>query len=322
MNAISHAGRSAVVPASPGRTGTLFGATLSLARTAFVLALALVSTTDLSAQTVDTDMLDGLGYRLVGPSRGGRVTAVAGHPAHPSTFYMGATGGGVWKTQDFGTTWRPISDGFFHTGSIGAIRVAPSNPDVVWVGTGSDGIRSNVIIGKGIYRSDDAGASWRRMGLEDTGQIGAVEIHPDDPNTVFVAALGTPFGKSGNRGVFRTRDGGSNWERVHFVSDSVGAIDLELHPTNPDVIYAAMWRGERKPWTIISGMQESAREDGIWRSEDGGDSWEYVELGLSSGLIGKIDFAVSPADPDRVYALVETLEPEEGLYRSDDAGRT
>ena len=271
---------------------------------------------------VDPQVLHSLQYRLVGPTQGGRVTAVAGHRAHPGTFYMGATGGGVWKTTDFGANWLPVSDGYLATGSIGAIRVAPSDPDRVYVGTGSDGIRSNVIVGRGFYRSDDAGRSWRSLGLTETGQIGAVEIHPENPDVVFVAALGNPFRKNPDRGLYRTRDGGRSWEAVLATSDSVGAIDVEFHPTNPEIVYASMWRGQREPWSIISGMEESAREDGIWRSEDGGDSWEYVTLGLPSGLIGKIDFAVSPADPDRVYALVETKEPEEGLYRSDDAGRT
>ena len=274
------------------------------------------------AASVDPQVLHSLDYRLVGPTQGGRVTAVAGHPAHPETFYMGATGGGVWKTTDYGATWVPISDGFISTGSIGAVRVAPSNPDRVYVGTGSDGIRSNVILGRGVYRSDDAGETWQSLGLENTGQIGAVEIHPENPDVAFVAALGNPFRSNPDRGLYRTRDAGRNWEQVLFTSDSVGAIDVEFHPTNPQILYASMWRGERKPWTIISGMEESAREDGIWRSEDGGDSWDYVSLGLPSGLVGKIDFAVTPADPDRVYALVETKEPDEGLYRSDDAGRT
>ncbi|RMH12218.1 MAG: hypothetical protein D6701_13795 [Gemmatimonadetes bacterium] len=263
-----------------------------------------------------------LEFRMVGPTRGGRVTAVAGHPATPGRFFMGATGGGVWRTDDYGQSWHNVSDGYFATGSIGAIRVAPSDPDRVYVGTGSDGIRSNVIPGRGVYRSDDGGRAWTLLGLEQSGQIGAVEVHPGNPDLVYVAALGNAFRRNEERGVFRSRDGGSTWEKILFTSDSVGAIDLELHPTNPDIVYAALWRGERKPWTIISGMREEAHEDGIWRSEDGGDTWSYVPLDLPSGLIGKIDFAVSPADPDRVYALVETKEPEEGLYRSDDAGRT
>lgn len=268
---------------------------------------------------IDPALYAGLRWRMVGPTRGGRVTAVEGHPSHPHTFYMGATGGGVWKTANYGQEWRNLSDGYFATASIGAIEVADSDPSIVYVGTGSDGIRSNVITGRGIYKSTDAGETWTLLGLEDAGQIGAVKAHPTNPDFVYAAALGHPFGRNETRGVFRSRDGGGTWEKVLFTSDSVGAIDLELHPANPQIVYAAMWRGERKPWTIISG---AADEDGIWRSADGGDTWTRMTEGLPEGLIGKIDFAVTPADPDRVYALVEAPEPLEGLYRSDDAGVT
>jgi photosystem II stability/assembly factor-like uncharacterized protein len=268
------------------------------------------------------DVFRGLRYRNVGPSRGGRVTAVAGHRDHPFTFYMGATGGGVWKTDNYGTDWRPISDGYFATGSIGSIRVAPSNSSVVYVGTGSDGIRSNVILGRGVYRSDDAGETWAHVGLEDMGQIGAVEIHPSDPDVVYAAALGNPWAPNADRGVYRTRDGGQTWDQVLFTSDSVGAIDLELNPEDPDEIYAAMWRGQRRPWTIISGMEASGEENGVWKSTDGGDTWRISTDGMPTGLIGKMDLAVSPDDPNRVYALVETTDPDEGLYRSDDRGES
>jgi photosystem II stability/assembly factor-like uncharacterized protein len=274
------------------------------------------------AGMVPSNYLSGLDYRMIGPARGGRATTVAGHRDQPGSFYMGASGGGVWKTDDYGSSWRNVSDGFFTTGSIGSIRVAPSDANVVYVGTGSDGIRSNVIIGRGAFRSSDAGETWTPVGLVSAGQIGAIEVHPTDPNTVVAAALGSPFGKGSDRGIYKTTDGGSSWRQVLFTSDSVGGIDVEYHPTNPDILYAAMWRGERKPWTIISGMEASAEEDGIWRSVDGGESWQRMSRGLPTGLIGKIDFAVSPSDPDRVYALVETREPEEGLYRSDDAGES
>lgn len=261
-----------------------------------------------------------LSFRYVGPSRGGRVTAVAGHRAHPRTFYMGATGGGVWKTTDGGTNWVNISDGFFETGSIGSIDVADSNPDIVWVGTGSDGIRSNVILGRGIYKSEDAGKTWAFKGLKEAGQIGAVVVHPTNPEVVWVAALGNPFKANPERGIYRTMDGGETWEQVLYVSDITGGIDLELHPTDPNTIYAAMWRGERKPWTIISG--DDGSEDGIYVSRDGGATWAMKTKGLPRDLIGKIDFAVTPADPSRVYALVETKPENEGLYRSNDAGET
>ncbi len=268
---------------------------------------------------VDPALFAGLRYRMVGPTRGGRVTTVEGHRSHPYTFYMGTVGGGVWKTESYGQEWRPITDGHLETGSIGSVEVADSDPNVIYVGTGSDGIRSNVITGRGIYKSTDAGETWTFLGLRETGQIGAVKAHPDNPDLVYVAALGHPFGRNEERGVFRSKDGGLNWEKVLFASDSVGAIDLELHPTDPGTVYAAMWRGERKPWTIISGARD---EDGIWRSTDGGDSWERMTDGLPPDLIGKIDLSVSPADPDRVYAVVEAPEPLEGLYRSDDQGVT
>lgn len=268
------------------------------------------------------DVFQGLRYRAVGPSRGGRVTAVAGHRDHPFTFYMGATGGGVWKTEDYGTTWRPLSDGYFNTGSIGSIRVAASNSRIIYVGTGSDGIRSNVIMGKGAYRSDDAGETWRHIGLEKTGQIGALEIHPTNPDIALAAALGNPWAKSRDRGIYKTTDGGRTWKNVLFTSDSVGGIDLDFNAADPNEIYASMWRGERKPWSIISGMEASAREDGIWKSTDGGETWRIVTQGLPTGLIGKIDLAVTPADPNRIYAVVETTDPDEGLYRSDDRGET
>jgi photosystem II stability/assembly factor-like uncharacterized protein len=260
----------------------------------------------------------GLKYRMIGPARGGRVTTVTGVAEQPNVFYMGGVGGGVWKTTDYGQSWWNISDGYLATGSIGAINVADSDANVIYVGTGSDGIRSNVITGKGVYKSTDAGKTWTLVGLEDVGQIGAVEIHPSNPNVVFVAALGNAFAPSSERGVYRSTDGGANWEKVLFVSDSTGAIDLEFAPDNPQVIYASMWRGERKPWTIISG----AYEGGVYKSSDGGDNWTHMTNGLPQGLRGKSDLAVSPVDPNRVYVLMEAPEPDDGLYRSDDRGQT
>ena len=274
--------------------------------------------------TVDPSLYSGLEYRMVGPSRGGRVTTVAGHRDHPHTFYMGSVGGGVWKTTDYGNTWTSVTDGTgLSTGSMGAVRVAPSNSDVVYAGTGSDGIRSNIITGRGIYRSTDAGESWTFLGLEESGQIGGIEIHPEDADVAYAAALGHPFGTNEQRGLFKTTDGGDSWEKVLFVSDSVGVIDVELHPENPDVLYAGAWRGERKPWTIVSGCAHPCG-DGIWKSTDGGDTWEQMLTGenMPEGLIGKIDLGVSAANPDRVYALVEAKPPAEGLYVSDDRGET
>lgn len=261
--------------------------------------------------------LEALTYRSVGPSRGGRATAVCGDVQNLGTFYMGATGGGVWKTEDFGRRWRNISDGFFQTPSIGAIRVATTDSNLIWVGTGSDGIRSNVIPGRGIYKSTDAGKTWALMGLEKTGQIGAVEIHPTNHDVVLVAAIGNVFAANDERGVYRTKDGGKTWNQVFRVSPTCGCVDLEFHPANPDIIYASMWEAERKPWTIKSG----GRQGGVWRSEDGGDSWQQLGGGLPSGVVGKSDLAVSFAEPDRLWVLMEALE-KPGLYCSDDRGAT
>lgn len=264
------------------------------------------------------ELFGALRYRYAGPSRGGRVTAVAGHREQLSTFYMGATGGGVWKTEDYGHSWHNLSDGFFATGSIGAIAVAPSDPNVVYVSTGSDGIRSNVIVGKGVYKSTDAGATWRHAGLERTGNTGAVLVHPQNPDLVYVAAIGNPFAPNPERGVYRSKDGGGAWEQVLFVSDSTGAVDLEFAPDDPSTIYASMWRAERKPWTIVSG----GLEGGVYRSTDAGDTWEQATEGLPTGLRGKSDLAVSAADPGRVYALIEAPADTGGVYRSDDRGVT
>lgn len=283
-------------------------------QTTLLLFFCLTAVTALLAQS----NLDHLEYRNVGPTRGGRATTVAGVRTQPNVYYMGATGGGVWKTEDYGTSWKNVSDGYFSTPSIGAIRVAQNDPNIVYVGTGSDGLRSNVITGKGVYKSMDAGKTWNHIGLDKAGQIGAVEIHPTNHNIAFVAAIGNAFAPNPERGVFRTTDGGKSWEKVLFISEQTGAADLEFMPSNPDIIYATVWRAERKPWTIISG----GKEQGIYKSIDGGDTWAKLEDGLPSGIVGKIDLAVSPANPSLVYALVEAPDGKGGLYRSDDQGES
>ncbi len=270
------------------------------------------------ADWADTSLYSGLEFRNIGPTRGGRATTVAGITNVPGTFFMGATGGGVWKTTDYGQSWRNVSDGYFASSSVGAIRVAPSDNKIVYAGTGSDGLRSNVIAGKGVYRSADQGKTWSFIGLEKTGHIGAVEVHPDNPDVVFVAAIGQAFEANPERGLYRTKDGGESWEKVLHISDTTGVTDVEFHPTNPDVLYATGWRGERKPWTIISG----GKEGGVYKSTDGGETWNKLSQGLPQGIIGKADLAVSPADPDRVYALIEAPVGEGGLYRSDDRGES
>lgn len=259
-------------------------------------------------------------YRDVGPLRGGRVTAVAGTVVEPGTFYLGATGAGVWKTTDYGTSWNNISDKYFKTPSIGAISVHQSDPNIIYVGTGTDGIRSNVITGKGVYKSIDAGKTWTHIGLENVGQIGAVEIHPENHNIVYVAAIGQPFSPNPERGIYKTTDGGKSWKKVLYVSDKTGFRDVVMLPHNPEVLYASAWKAERKPWTIISGG--TAEEGGVYKSVDGGNSWEKLTKGLPKGLIGKIDLAVTPADSRIVYALVEAPEKEGGVYKSVDQGQS
>ena len=267
------------------------------------------------AAPVDPGLLKGLSYRMIGPARGGRVTTVTGVASQPLVFYMGSTGGGVWKTTDAGQTWSNTSDRYFAVGSMGDIAVSESDPSVVYAGTGSDGLRSNVSIGNGVYRSADAGSTWMHVGLEDVGNIGGVIVHPSDPNTALVAAIGNPFKPNADRGVFRTNDGGTHWKKVLFVNDSTGVVDVEFLPGNPNVVFASVWRAERKPWTIISGSSEG----GIYKSTDGGTSWKKLTGGLPNQLFGKSNIAVTAGAPNRVYALIEA-KPGSGLYRSDDAG--
>ena len=280
-----------------------------------VLAFSIFAATERG--TYNPALWSGMRYRMIGPERGGRVTTVTGVPSQPYTFYMGGTGGGVWKTTDAGHSWVNVSDGFFSVGSMGAVEVSQSDPNVVYAGTGSSKIRSNVSIGRGVYKSTDAGKTWAFAGLRDVGQISTVRIHPSNPNIVYVAALGNPFIANKERGVYRSDDGGKTWKNVLFISDTAGAADLELQPGNPKIVFASMWHGQRKPWTIISG----AREGGIYKSADGGDHWTKLSGGLPNDLFGRSNVAISNAVPSRIFALIEA-KPGSGLYRSDDAGAT
>jgi photosystem II stability/assembly factor-like uncharacterized protein len=266
---------------------------------------------------VDPAFFAGLRYRLVGPSRGGRVTTVTGVPSQPKTFYMGVASGGVFRTTDGGASWVPITDGKVPLGSVGSIAVADSDPNIIYVGTGSDGVRSNVSTGRGVYKTTDGGQTWSFIGLYNAGQIGAVRIHPTNPNIVWLSAIGDIFKPNSERGVFKTTDGGKTWHKVLFVSDQIGAMDVELQPGNPNVVYAWMSRLERKPWTIISG----SREGGFYKSTDGGEHFTKISAGLPNELIGKANLAVTSAKPNRIYALIEA-KPGGGLYRSDDAGQS
>ena len=271
----------------------------------------------LFAAPVNPSLWSGMKYRMIGPERGGRVTAVTGVPSQPYTFYMGSTGGGVWKTADAGHSWVNVSDAYIPLGSMGAIEVSLSNPDVVYAGTGSSKIRSNVSIGRGIWKSTDAGKTWQFIGLRDVGQIATIRVHPTNPDVVYVAAQGDPFAPNKERGVYRSMDGGKTWKNVLFVSNLCGAADLELQPGSPRVVFASMWHAQRKPWTIVSG----ATEGGIYKSTDGGDSWTKLAGGLPDGLFGRSNVAISASKPDRIYALIEA-KPGAGLYRSEDVGKT
>jgi len=266
----------------------------------------------------DESLYKAMTWRCIGPYRGGRCTAVTGVSSQPYTYYFGACGGGVWKTEDGGMNWRPVSDGFFKTGSVGAVAVSEWDPNIVYVGMGEAPIRGNVSHGDGMYKSTDSGKTWKKIGLSDTSQISRVRIHPKNPDIVYVAALGHVYGPNAERGVFRSKDGGKTWEKVIFRSEKAGAIDLILDPSNPRIVYAALWEASRTPYSLISGGPGS----GLFKSTDGGDNWKEISRnkGLPEGVLGKIGITVSPAKADRVWTIIEAENG--GVFRSDDGGDT
>ncbi len=266
----------------------------------------------------DSTLFQALRWRSIGPYRGGRVTAVAGVSGQRDVYYFGATGGGVWKTTDGGASWFPIADSILGAGSIGAIEVAPSDPNVVYVGGGESPLRGNVSPGDGMYRSTDAGRTWARIGLTDAGQIAAIRVHPSNPDLVYAAVLGHAFGPSAQRGVYRSDDGGRTWRLLLSRGDSAGAIDIAMDHANPRILYAAFWQAVRRPWEMVSGGAGS----GLFKSTDGGETWTELTRrpGLPRGLVGKVGVAVSHVDPDRVWAIIEAEDG--GVFRSDDAGAT
>lgn len=257
-----------------------------------------------------------LRWRSIGPDRGGRVTAVAGLVNDRFTYYMGATGGGVWKTVNAGITWTPISDRSFKTGSVGSIAVSQSDPNIIYVGMGEACLRSNISHGDGVYKSTDAGKTWRNIGLRDTSQIGKVLVDPRNPDLVYVAAVGHPYGPNEERGVFRSEDGGQTWKKILFVNDKTGAVDLAADSHDPRTIYAATWQVLRMPWDI----DEVGPGSGIYKTTDGGDTWTRLTDGLPATDMGKIGLTVSPMDSRRVWATIGG--DDGGIYRSDDAGKT
>jgi photosystem II stability/assembly factor-like uncharacterized protein len=280
----------------------------------FLVALSFIFAAVATAQQVDPKTYGGMKWRLIGPFRGGRVITVAGVPSQPNTFYFGAVAGGVWKTADGGNSWDPLFEKQT-VSSIGALAVADSDPNVIYAGSGEACIRGNISYGDGVYKSTDAGKTWTNVGLKDTRHIGALIIHPTNPDIVYVAALGHAYGPNTERGVFRTRDGGKTWEKVLYADDRTGAIEIVFDPRNPHVLFAAMWEGWRTPWTLNSG----GAKDGLYRSSDEGTTWKRIEgNGMPDGPLGRIGVSVSGADSNVVYALIEAKKG--GLYRSEDGG--
>lgn len=265
----------------------------------------------------DPALFDGVQWRLVGPFRGGRAGTVTGVPGHPNLYYMGTAGGGVWRTKDAGTTWECISDGYFG-GSIGAVAVAESDPNVIYVGEGEQTVRGNVSSGWGLWRSTDAGKTWKDIGLKESEHIGRIRVHPKNPDLVYVAAMGNLWKPNDMRGVYRSKDGGKTWERILFESDKAGAVDIILDPNNPRIIYASTWEIKRNGYRMDSGGPGSH----LWKSTDGGDTWEKLDdkPGLPKGVWGIVGIAVSPANSERVWAIIENEDG--GVFRSDDAGAT
>jgi len=268
---------------------------------------------------VDPALFQDLHWRLIGPFRGGRVLAVTGVPGEPEHFYFGSVNGGVWETRDAGRTWNPIFDGQ-PVGSIGALAVAPSNPKIIYAGTGEADMRSDIAQGDGMYRSADGGRSWSHAGLTDSQQIAKILVHPDNPDLVYVAVLGHPYGPSSERGLYRSRDGGRSWQKILGRSNDsdTGAIDATFEPGNPNVIYAALWQTRRTPWSVYP--PSNGPGSGLFKSTDGGEHWTELQGHGLPGKPGRIGLAVAPTAPQRVYAIVDAERG--GMFRSDDAGAT
>jgi photosystem II stability/assembly factor-like uncharacterized protein len=266
--------------------------------------------------TVNDSLFNALKWRNIGPFRAGRSLAVAGHADQPLIYYFGAVGGGVWKTIDAGANWFPISDSSFHSSSVGAISVAPSDPNVLYVGMGEADMRSNISFGDGVYKSTDAGKSWKFVGLPKADAIANIEIHPTNPDVVYVASVGNPFAPNPERGVFRTTDGGKTWKNILSKNDSTGAAMVRIDPNNPRIIYASMWQAYRNGYSMSSG----GKGCGLYKSTDGGDTWENLSQkpGMPKGVLGKIGIAVAASNSNRLFALIENAKG--GLFRSDDGG--
>ncbi|MEO5904504.1 MAG: glycosyl hydrolase [Gemmatimonadaceae bacterium] len=291
---------------------------VSVSKAVAVLAIATSLQAQTTTQAYDSSYFNGLDWRSIGPNRGGRSITSAGSSSRPNEYYFGATGGGLWKTIDGGTSWKPVTDGKIRSSSVGAVAVAESNPDVVFIGMGEVQLRGNIMQGDGVYRSGDAGKTWTHMGLANTQAIARIRIDKTNPDLVYVAALGKPSAPSSDRGVYRSKDGGKSWQRILYRNDSTGAVDLVIDPNNPKVLFASMWQAYRIPWKMSSGGAGS----GLFRSTNGGDTWTELTRvkGMPRSVIGKIGVSVSGADSKRVYAIVEA--DSGGVFRSDDGGDT
>ncbi len=276
------------------------------------------SQTNNTNEVIPASFYEGLAWRNIGPLRGGRSLGCAGSPSRPNEYYFGATGGGLWKTTDGGNQWKAVTDGQITSSSVGAVAVSESNPDIVYIGMGEVQLRGSITQGDGVYKSIDAGENWKHVGLKETQAVARIRIHPTNADIVYVAALGHPYGNNEERGVFKTTDGGKTWKKVLYVSDKAGAVDLIIDTNNPQVIYATTWQVQRKAWKMWGGGGDSK----LWKSTDGGENWTDLtsNTGMPAPPIGKIGVTVSPADSNRVWAIVEANEG--GVFRSDDAGKT
>ena len=289
--------------------------------TTLVFVLCLAGSENISAapngsEKYDPSLFNTMEWRSIGPYRGGRSVAVAGVSSQPNVYYFGGTGGGVWKTTDAGQSWKPISDKQFKTGSVGAITVAESDPNIIYVGMGEACVRGNFSHGDGVYKSMDAGETWENIGLRDSRQIGRIRVHPKNPDLIYVAVLGHIYGTGKERGVYRSEDGGKTWQNILFIDEKTGAVDIAMDVTNPRVLYAGMWQVSRTPWSLESGGPGS----GLYKTTDGGETWQELTNGLPKGIMGRIGVAVSPVNPKRVWAIIEA--DEGGIFRSDDAGKS